>query len=151
MTKSQKVSLVILRISLGFLFFWSGFSKVIDPAWSAEGYLRSAKSGTDFFLWLTDPAILPFVNILNEWGQLLLGISLILGLGIRLSSILGIILMAFYYATLGFPYPNSHSLIVDEHIIYATVLLLLFSLKAGRIWGLGVWSYKISWLKNWFD
>src|SRR3990167_4727620 len=120
MTKAQKIFLFLLRISLGWLFFYAGITKVLNPAWSAAGYLKGAKTFVGFYQWLLDPAILPWLNLVNEWGLTLLGVSLIFGVFVRLSSVLGAVLMLLYYfEILDFPYPNAHSFIVDEHIIYA--------------------------------
>lgn len=140
MTKPQKIFSVLLRISLGWLMFYAGITKMFNPAWSAEGYLKGAKTFTGFYQWLASPAVLPVTNFINEWGLTLLGISLILGVGVRLSSVLGAILMLLYYfPILSFPYPNPHSFLIDEHIIYTVALLLCAALRAGRVWGLENW------------
>lgn len=155
MTKSQKVSLFLLRVSLGWLFFYAGITKILNPEWSAAGYLKGAKAFTGFYEWLATPEVLPVVNFLNEWGLTLLGVSLILGVFVRLSSILGAIMMVLYYLPLGFPYPDAHSLLVDEHIVYAFVLLLFANFRAGRVWGLEKWCSglpicsKFPKLRNW--
>jgi thiosulfate dehydrogenase [quinone] large subunit len=144
MTQFQKISLFLLRVTLGWMFFWAGITKIVDPAFSAGGYLKGAKTFVWFYQWLTNPSILPFVNFVNEWGLTLLGISLILGIGVRLSSVLGAVLMLLYYfPILDFPYPNAHSFIVDEHIIYAAALLFLGALRAGRTWGLENWCSNL--------
>ena len=75
-------------------------------------------------------------DFVNEWGLTLLGVSLILGVFVRLSSLLGILIMVLYYLPQGFPRPNAHAYIVDEHIIYIGVLFVLFVWRAGRIRGL---------------
>lgn len=136
MTKSQKIFLFLLRVSLGWMYFYSGITKLLDPEWTSQGYLQSAKGFPSFYNGLANSSLLPAVDFMNEWGMTLLGVSLILGLFVRLSGILGALLMALYYLALGFPYPNSHAFIVDEHIIYACALLYLGSVRAGRVWGL---------------
>lgn len=151
MTQTQKISLFILRVSLGFLYLYAGYSKIVNPAWSAEGYLKNAKGFPSLFSSLADPGVLPLVNTINEWGLFLLGVSLIIGLGVRFSSVFGILLMGLYYLPLGFPYPNEHAYIVDEHIIYIAALFVLFTMRAGRTWGLGRWSSSVSALRGWFD
>lgn len=144
MTQSSKFFLFLLRILPGWLFLYAGMTKILDPNWSAGGYLAGAKTFTGFYQWLASPAILPVVDFINEWGLTLLGISLILGVFVRFSSVLGAILMILYYLPiLNFPYPNPHSFIVDEHIIYATVLLFLASIRAGRFWGLENWCSNL--------
>lgn len=144
MTQFQKLSLFFLRIAMGWMMFYAGITKILNPEWSSVGYLKNAKSFTGFYQWLVNPGVLPIVNFVNEWGLTLLGISLILGIFVRLSSILGAILMLLYYfPILSFPYPNPHSYIVDEHIIYALVLLLFASFRAGRVFGLENWCYNL--------
>ncbi len=125
---------------MGWLMFYAGITKVLDSNWSAEGYLQSAKTFAGFYNWLAQPDLLPSVNFINEWGLILLGVSLILGVFVRLSSIGGAVLMLLYYfPVLDFPYPNPHSYLVDEHIIYALVLAYFAAARAGRIYGLENW------------
>lgn len=138
MTTFQNLSLFLLRISLGFLFLYAGITKILNPDWSAAPYLQGAKTFPELFNFFLQPQILPVVNILNEWGLTLIGISLILGAFVKFASFFGIILMVLYYLPiLDFPHPNPHSYIVDEHIIYIFSLLILAVFDAGRSWGLG--------------
>ena len=143
-SRFQKVSLLLLRLSLGWLFFYSGLTKILDPDWTSAGYLAGAKTFTGFYTWLSSPDIIIVTNFLNEWGQLLIGIALILGIFTRFASIMGVLLMALYYLPiLNFPYPNAHAFIVDEHVIYAFALLVLASFRAGRTFGLENWCAKL--------
>ena len=145
MTTFQKISLLALRLSLGWMFFYAGVTKIINPAWSAKGYLEGAKTFTSFYHFLASPSVLPVTNFFNEWGLTLIGAALILGIFVRLSGILGAIVMFLYYLPiLDFPYPNPHSFLVDEHIVYAAALLLLAALRAGRTFGLENWCEKLS-------
>lgn len=140
MTKFQKFSIFTLRVSLGVMMFYAGITKVMNPSWSAEMYIKGAKAFTPFYGFLLSPSILPIINLVNEWGLTLLGISLIAGIFVRLSSVLGIILMLLYYLPiLKFPFVGDHSYIVDEHVIYSLVLMMLIVFKAGRIFGIDGW------------
>src|SRR3989338_9636673 len=144
MTRNQKVLLFLLRISLGILFFYAGITKVINPNWSAAGYLKGAQTLTEFYNFLLQPSVLPIINFVNAWGMTLLGVSLLLGIFVRLSSKLGALLMLLYYIPiLKFPYVGTHSFLVDEHIIYIASLLLLGSAKAGRFLGLEKWCSNL--------
>jgi thiosulfate dehydrogenase [quinone] large subunit len=135
MNTKQKVTLFALRITLGWLFFWAGITKVLNPDFSASGYLEGAKTFSGFYHWLASPAMLPFTNFINEWGLTLLGLALILGVFTKWASRLGALLMILYYLPiLDFPYPNTHSFIVDEHIIYAVGLMVLCAFEAGKNW-----------------
>src|SRR5687767_13570538 len=118
MTQNQKVLWLLLRLSMGWIFLYSGLHKIMDSSWSAAGYLNSAKNFPGFYHWLASPDMIQLTNALNEWGQLILGISLIIGLGVRYSAIFGAVLMMLYYFVLPFPQTSAVSYIVDEHIIY---------------------------------
>lgn len=146
LNSAQKVSLFLLRVGMGWLFLYAGFDKLRNPAWSAAGYIKRAKLFTPFYSWLAEPTILPVVNFLNEWGLTLIGLSLILGIFVRLSSYLGVIMMLLYYfaiSTFNFPYPTSHSFLVEEHIIYSAALIVLAAFEAGRVWGLEPWCSRL--------
>lgn len=137
MHKRQHLSLFLLRVSMGCMFLYAGVTKIMDSTWSAAGYLQGAKLFPEFFNYLLQPGILPAVNLLNEWGLTLIGISLILGVFVRISALLGALLMVLYYLPLGFPMPNPHAYIVDEHVIYFLVFFVLYAFNAGKVWGLG--------------
>lgn len=144
MNTNRKILLFLLRISFGWLYFYAGITKIMNPEWSSAGYLKGAKTFAGMYSWFTSPGILPVVNFLNEWGLLLLGISLILGIGLRLTTVLGAALMVLYYFPgLTFPYIGNNSFLIDEHIIYALSLLLLGQLHAGRAWGLADWCARL--------
>lgn len=136
MPKTQKYLILLLRLSLGWLFLYAGLSKVLNPSWSAAGYLKAAKTLPELYTWLALPSNIGWVNFLNEWGLTLIGLSLVLGLWVRWSGLLGVLLMILYYIpTLSFPYAGDHSLLIDEHVIYSLGLLVLVSFRAGHFWG----------------
>ncbi|MFH1193378.1 MAG: DoxX family protein [bacterium] len=148
-TTFAKASLFFARVALGWMMFYAGITKILDSDWTAEGFLRGAKTFSAFYNWLVQPNVMPTINFINEWGLTLLGISLIFGIAVRLSSILGAALMLLYYfPILQFPYPNAHSFIVDEHIIYISVLVLFTAVRAGRIWGLENWCANLKICKS---
>ena len=133
---NQKVTLFLLRISLGWYFLYAGITKVLDPKWSAEGYLKASKLLPDLYMWFASPAILPYINFINEWGLTLLGVSLILGVFIKYSAPLGAVLMLLYYIPLGILYPDAHSMIVDDHIVFGLLLIYFAYVGAGKTWGI---------------
>lgn len=144
MSKNEKISLFLLRLSLGWIFLYSGFTKVTNPEWTAAGFLKGSLTFPGFFHLFTAPNILPTVNFFNEWGQLLLGMSLILGIGVRLSSILGVLLMSLYYfPQLAFPYIGKTSYLIDDHIVYSLVLIYFAVTRAGRVYGLENWCANL--------
>lgn len=135
--------LLILRLAMGWLVFYAGITKILDPAWTATGYLTNAKTFSGFYSWFASPQNIGWVDFLNEWGLTLIGASLILGLGVRLASILGAALMLLYYfPVLEFP-KVAHGFIVDDHLIYTVILLLFAAIRAGRYYGLDNWCANL--------
>ncbi len=128
MNKSDVLGL--LRIAFGWTFFYAGLSKIMNPAWTASGFLSGAKTFPAFYHWFALPANIGWVNQLNEYGLAILGLSLILGIGVRWSAVAGILLMFLYYfAQLAFPYAGTSAYIVDDHIIY--ILLFVYYWAGG--------------------
>ncbi len=124
----KRIATIFLQISLGWLMFYAGVTKILNPAWSAEGYLKGAKTFSGFYTSLTSPSVLPFVNFLNEWGLTLIGVALLAGIMVRWASIGGVLLMLLYYfPVLAFPKVGEHSYIVDEHVIYIGAFLMLMN------------------------
>lgn len=141
--KFSKISILALRISLGWLFFYAGITKVMDPEWTAAGYLKGAKTFSGLFQWFASSSNIGWVNFLNEWGLTLIGAALILGIFVRWASFAGIVLMVLYYLPI-LNFPNvGHGYIVDEHIIYIFVFLLLIAAKAGQYIGIDGFISKI--------
>ena len=129
-------SLLGLRLIMGWTFFYAGITKVLDPTWSARGFLLNAiPDGNPFggmwatmandWLWLIDP--------LNEWGLTLVGLALLLGAAVRWSAFWGAVMMLFYWAA---SLPLAHAILIDDHVVYALLLFGLGAFGAGRILGL---------------
>lgn len=151
MNQAEKISLLLLRFSVGALFFYAGISKVFPtltkacslgletcrPVFSAAGFLKNAQAFTDIYGWFASASNIGWVNFMNKWGLTLIGLALIVGATVRLASISGILLMALYYLpTLRFPFAGDNGYIVDDHIIYIFVLAILATFGAGQIIGL---------------
>lgn len=140
----SKRIIFLLRIALGWIFFYAGITKVLDPTWSAAGLLNNAQTFPTFYHWLASPDILVAINFVNKWALLVLGVSLILGLFVRLSSSMGIALMALYYLPqLHFPYVGKNYLLIDEHVIFILGLAILIQSSAGRVWGIDNWCARL--------
>ncbi len=140
----RSLFLVLFRLALGWLFFYAGVTKVFDPQWSPKGYLLSAKTLPALYAWLASPTVLPILTVVAAWSLFLLGLSLLLGIGIKISGRLGAVLMIlFYLPVLSFPLVGEHSFLVDEHIIYALALLVLSSGAVQTPWSLGSRLTKI--------
>ncbi len=137
MNKNIRVPVLLLRLSLGVVFFYTGVVKVLTPNWSAGGYLNSAKTFAPLYQWFGNASNVGWVSTLNEWGLLLIGLALLTGLYVRWASLGGMTLMALYYfPVLTFPFVSKTSFLVDEHVIYFLVFMILFATHAGEYFGL---------------
>lgn len=135
MKTSAKVTAVLLRVALGWLFLYSGITKVLNPQWTSQGFLEGAKTFSDFFAWFVQDGNIEWVNLLNAWGQLLIGAGLLFGAFTRLAAFAGVLLMALYYFP-GLEFPMAgRGFLVDDHVVYAFTLLLLAGLRAGQYFG----------------
>ncbi len=126
-------AVVGLRVVLGWSFFYSGLTKVMDPTWTASGYLQHAVADTNPFasLWPV-MAGLPFIDVLVQWGLLLTGLGLMVGGLVRWNAFWASFMMLMFWAS---SLPLERAILVDNHIIYIAALVGLATLGAGRVAG----------------
>ena len=131
----KSIVYLLLRISLGWHFLYEGVTKIIDPHWTAEAYLRASYGiCSSFFRFLSSgPGMITAVDFLNEWGLILIGSALILGVFIRIASVAGILLlMLYYFAYPPFAYQSAdilsegHFWIINRNLIEAFVFLVIY-------------------------
>lgn len=150
-THMKEKILGIIRICLGWVFFWAftdktfglGFATESSRSWvnggsPTEGFLKFGTKGpfADFYQGLAGN---PIVDWLFMIGLLFIGLSLIFGIGIRIASYSGALMLVLMY-TAGFILPENNPLI-DDHIIYALVLIYIAHMNAGDYLGFGKkWS-----------
>lgn len=136
----KRIATIFIQISVGWLMFYAGVTKILNPAWSAEGYLKGAKTFSKFYTSLASPSMLPITNFINEWGLTIIGVALLTGIMVRWASIGGAALMILYYLPiLEFPKVGEHGYIVDEHIVYIGVFLMLIGFHKG-------FGYSLKWI-----
>lgn len=151
-TQLQKSMLFLLRICLGWVFLYAGSRQIMTPDWTAAGFLGNAKTFPGLFAWFASDGVLPFINTLIPWGHALIGVSLILGVSVRLGSSFGALLMFLYYLPrLDFPMVGPNSFIVEYHLVYAILLVYLGAVRAGQVWGLENWLVTSSPAAAWFQ
>jgi thiosulfate dehydrogenase [quinone] large subunit len=142
---AEKCFIFLLRMLMAWTFLYAASHQVFVPGWSVAGFLSKTKTFHDLFAIFTTPTIAPVVSFLVGYGHLLIGLSLLVGLMVRISAGFGILLLLTYWmAHMDFPYiENPNNLIVDYHIVYATVLGYLIYKRAGHVWGLDALASKI--------
>ncbi len=131
----KSIVYLLLRISLGWHFLYEGVTKIIDPHWTAEAYLRASYGiFSSFFRFLSSgPGMITAVDFLNEWGLILIGSALILGVFIRIASVSGIVLlMLYYFAYPPFAYQSAdivsegHYWIINRNLIEALAFMIIY-------------------------
>jgi thiosulfate dehydrogenase [quinone] large subunit len=144
-TRFQVTALVTLRMLIGWHFFYEGLAKLANPYWTAAGYLSESKFIlSKFFVSLAaNPSTLLFVDFVNKWGLVLIGLGLLLGCFTRVATIAGIVFLALYYLAappfVGYVYsmPSEGSyLIVNKVLIELAALAVLLAFPTGRLIGL---------------
>jgi thiosulfate dehydrogenase [quinone] large subunit len=140
-----------LRIALGWIYLWAfvdkvfglGFATSPDAAWirggsPTAGYLAHGTSGLLAGVYQS-LAGNPLVDWLFMLGLAALGVSLLLGIGVRIAGYAGLVLMLLLWST---NVPPADNPIIDKHIVYAIVLIGLAMVRAGQWVGLGNLWYR---------
>jgi thiosulfate dehydrogenase (quinone) large subunit len=137
--------LVLLRVAIGWHFLYEGLVKIDNPSWSPFGYLMDSKGifASLFHGMASNPGILSVVSFLNEWGLILIGAGLILGLFTRPATWAGMLLLLFYYMShpqfggLSYALPSEGSyFVVDKIVIEFLALGVLALFPTGHFIGL---------------
>jgi thiosulfate dehydrogenase [quinone] large subunit len=137
---------VALRVTMGWLFLWPFFDKLLglgistqpDAAWirggsPTFGFLSFGTSGplAPVFQSLAGN---PVVDFLFMMGLLLIGLSLILGIGVRVAGFSGAVLMGLMWLA---SLPPEQNPLIDDHVVYGILLIGLAVVGAGQWYGLG--------------
>lgn len=149
----QQTALVLLRILIGWHFFYEGYYKLMLPAWSADGaplmrwssagYIRAASGPlARLFQRMIDAGWTPWIDNAVKFGLLLVGVSLILGFFTRTGCWGALFLLAMFYFSAvpfsGAPQPGAEGayLVVNKTLIEAAALCALLAFDTGKIAGL---------------
>lgn len=142
-------ALGIVRILLGFTFFWAfldklfglGFSTPTERAWlyggsPTSGFLGGSIEGGNPFagFWEFWLSLNPFTDILFMLGLLGIGVALLLGIGMRVAAASG---AAMYLLMFLAAFPMTTNPLYDDHLILAALLVVMAGLAAGDYVGLG--------------
>ncbi|WP_225336552.1 DoxX family membrane protein [Halomicrobium urmianum] len=128
-----------LRLMMGYAFAYSGFTKIVaaEP-FSAGGYLSNvaATNGNPLagvFAWMgSTPWFVEFANVAVPWGELLIGLGLLVGAVVRLAAFFGALMMLMFYFG---NWEIAHG-VINGDFAYMLVFLAVAAFGAGRILGL---------------
>jgi len=137
--------LVALRILVGWHFLYEGLAKITNPKWTSMGYLLDSQGW--FASWFhgmaNNSGLMTVIDLMNEWGLLLIGLGLIVGCFSRLASLGGIALLGLYClshphfigVTYMLPFEGSY-LFVDKNLVELGALAVLYVFPTSKIFGL---------------
>jgi thiosulfate dehydrogenase [quinone] large subunit len=126
-----------LRLMMGIAFTYAGVAKIIEP-FDARGYLLYAtpENGSplaDLFVAMgSSDLFVAFVNLAVPWGELLIGLGLVVGFMTRMAAFWGAFMMLMFYFG---NWDVAHGLINGD-FAYMLVFLAVAAFGAGRILGL---------------
>jgi thiosulfate dehydrogenase (quinone) large subunit len=152
MTRSQRITLVVLRTLIGWHFLYEGYTKLLQPAWgragapvarwSSAGYLKAATGPfADWFHALGNASWIGTLDIFVATALVIVGLSLVLGLFTQLgcAGALGLLTM-FYLSAIPMGLTDARSegtyLLVNKNLIEAAAVIALMTFRTGRIAGL---------------
>lgn len=153
MKNSQSISLFILRALIGWHLLYEGLVKVVDPDWTSAGYLMGSQGlfSTVFISIAENATTLQIADVMNQWGLVLIGLGLIIGIFTRISALSGMVLLIFYYLCappwIGLEYSvpvEGNYMIVNKTLIEAMALFVLAVFPAGMQYGLDILRLKKS-------
>lgn len=130
--------ILALRLMMGIAFLQSGIDKLIGEGFNAAGYLANTPTSrgspfADLFVSMSQtPWFMDFVNIAVPWGQLFIGLGLLLGCLTRLAAFWGAFMMVLFY----FGNWNIANGYINGDFAYMLVFLSVAAFGAGRIFGL---------------
>ncbi|WP_254537883.1 DoxX family protein [Halomarina litorea] len=126
-----------LRLTIGFAFLYSGVDKVLN-GFAAGGYLNNvaATNGNPLaglFAWMgSTPWFVDIVNVAVPYGEVAIGLGIMVGLMTRLAAFFGASMMLLFYFG---NWDMAHGFI-NSDFMYMLVFLAVAAFGAGRILGL---------------
>lgn len=140
-----------VRFVLSGIFLWAFFDKLFGLGYStpAERAWINGGSPTRGFLANADGWFAGFFqamagSVAVDWlfmlGLLGIGLALLLGIGMRIAAASGALLMALMWIA---SLPGATNPLLDDHVVYAAVLVGLAMADAGATAGLGRWWQRL--------
>ncbi|MUK88715.1 DoxX family membrane protein [Ornithinibacillus sp. L9] len=140
--------LAIIRVYIGYSWLTSGWGKVTGGGFDASGFLHGAVASAGgehpavqgWWAAFLESVAIPnagLFSFLVMWGEVLVGVALILGIFTNFAALMGI--------TMNFAFLFSGTVSTNAQMVLLTVFLIVAGFNAGR-YGLDRWI--IPFLKN---
>ena len=160
-TRYEK-GLATLRILLGAGFLFAGLEKLFEwggSAFNAAGFLKGATIGSlpghdpklivnpthDFWVAVAaNTDLMPFVNFLVVFGEIAIGVALILGLATRFAGVAAVLMMGLFYIA-NWSFANGP---FNEQFFYGAIAAVLVYTGAGEHYGVDALVEKLSFVRR---
>lgn len=151
-----RLAWAIGRLSIGFVFLWAFFDKLLALGYATgvdaktgaidrfgdAAWIKGGSPTTGFLSGVTGPFKGVFEPMAGaawaDWlfmiGLLAIGVALMLGIGIRIAAASGALLLVFMWMA---SLPLDNNPFMDDHLIYAVILIGLAAVHAGDTLGAG--------------
>ncbi|HTK95371.1 MAG TPA: DoxX family protein [Terriglobales bacterium] len=142
--KIERGLILFFRLAMAWTFLYAGLRQVFFSDFSVIPFLTHTKTFHEAYAVFATAQWAPIISFAVKWGHLLIGLSLLAGLLVRVSSVFGILLLGMYWtAHMDFPYIETKvNFLLDYHIVYMAILGLLVLKQAGHVFGLDGWLEK---------
>ncbi len=150
-------ALAVLRIVMGLTFLWAFLDKVFGLGYSTSSAQAWISGGSPTKGFLGHVRVGPMQSTLRDWAGagwadwlfmlalLGLGVALLLGVALRPAAVAGTVLLALMWiaewplaqSTSAGTATSSTNPLIDYHLVYLVVLIVLAAFAAGDTWGLG--------------
>jgi len=146
----------VARLAIAFVFLWAFFDKLLALGYSTgvdretgaidrfgdAAWINGGSPTTGFLAGVTGPFTSVFEPLAGaawaDWlfmiGLLAIGAALVLGIGMRIAAATGVLLLVFMWMA---SLPLENNPFMDDHLIYAVVLVGLAAAHAGDTLGAG--------------
>lgn len=137
-----------LRLAMGWIFLWAFVDKLFGLGHGTASKDAWVHGGSPTLGFLRFSAAGPFAGFYHsiagagwaDWlfmiGLAAIGLALITGIGMRIGSIAGAVMLLMMYSVV---LPPADNVFADDHLVYAGLLVALALLKAEDTLGLGAW------------
>lgn len=140
--------LAVFRIYLGYQFIHAGYGKIVGGSFDASGFLQGAIASSTgdhpavqgWWVAFLENVALPNAGLftfLVQWGELLVGIALILGLFTNFAAIMGMMM--------NFSFLFSGTVSTNAQMILLAIFVVVAGANAGKF---GLDKYTMPYLKN---
>ena len=145
LTKPQFYLILFLRLVIGYHFIYEGFNKLFAEAWSSGGFLIQSKwLFSELFVQMANSSsFIAVADFLNIWGQIFIGLGLLLGLFTRLAAYAASVLLLLYYISYP-PFIEGYTF-VDRNLLEFIGVLIVAVFPTSKILGLDglIWKERI--------